>query len=246
MEPEPLMKSGVTKPRLLLVEDDPVSRHFLCTAAEGLPAQVDAVDTIAAAIALAADHTHDLWLFDANLPDGSGIELLQRLRDTDWETPALAHTASRDRAELDGLIAAGFSDVLVKPLTAIAWQSAIRRALGAMVDTSSIESRHCGKLPLWDEDAALAALNGNREHVVALRYLFLAELPAQRDAVLAALRQQEHAAVRDMLHRLKASCGFVGALRLLAAVNTLDAAPCDPLHASLFYDAVEDTLAARD
>lgn len=233
------------KLRLLLVEDDPVSRSFLGAAAEAIPAEVDAVDSIAAAMARAADRKHDLWLFDANLPDGSGIELLHRLRVSDPETPALAHTASRDRAGLDALIAAGFSEVLIKPLTAMEWQSAIRRALGDMPETPNPESHRCGKLPVWNDDAALAALKGNGEHVATLRNLFLAELPVQRDAVLAALRRQDHAAAHDVLHRLKASCGFVGASRLLAAVATLDTAPCDPVHTLTFSNVVEDTLAPK-
>ncbi len=238
-----MMKPGTIRPRLLLVEDDPTSRSFLCAAAEALPAEVDVADSIAAAIACTADRKYDLWLFDANLPDGSGIGLLQQLRAYDTETPALAHTASRERAELDALIAAGFSEVLIKPLTAIEWQSAIRRALGEMTETPKPQSRRCGKLPVWNDNAALAALKGNREHVAALRNLFLAELPAQRHAVLAALQQQDHAAAHDVLHRLKASCGFVGASRLHAAVDALDAAPGDPAHTSTFSNAVEDTLA---
>ena len=241
-----MMKSGAMKPRLLLVEDDPVSRSFLCAAAAALPADVDAVDSIAAAMAHAADRKHDVWLFDANLPDGNGIELLHRLRASDPLTPALAHTASRDRSELDALIAAGFSEVLSKPLTALAWQSAIRRALGEMPEAPQPGSRQCGKLPVWNDDAALAVLNGNRAHVLALRHLFLTDLPAQRDAVFVALKKQDHAAARDVLHRLKASCGFAGASRLQAAVDALNAAPCDPLHASVFNDVVQDTLAAID
>ena len=56
------------KPRILLVEDDAVSRAFLAAAAEGLPATIDAVDSCAAARAVQAHG--DLWLIDANLPDG--------------------------------------------------------------------------------------------------------------------------------------------------------------------------------
>ncbi len=72
-----------TLPHVLLVEDDPVSRAFLGAAIQAVPATVDAADTMAAAFALATAGPYDLWLFDANLPDGSGIELLTRLRARD-------------------------------------------------------------------------------------------------------------------------------------------------------------------
>ncbi|MEO6365852.1 MAG: response regulator [Luteimonas sp.] len=237
------MNTGSALPRLLLVEDDPVSREFLSSAAATLPASVDAVDTIAAAIACSAPGSHDLWLFDANLPDGSGGELLRTLRAFDTHTPALAHTASRHRADLDALIAAGFGEVLIKPLGIEEWQAAIRRALGQPAETPASATQLCGKRPVWNDEAALAALNGNAQHVAALRDLFLCELPSQREAVSDALQMLDHASAHDVLHRLKASCGFVGASRLLAAVELLDAT-CDAASASRFYDAVDDTLSS--
>lgn len=247
MAREHTMNPAPARPRLLLVEDDAVSREFLSSAAVPLPAEVDAVGTVSEALACAARNHHDLWLFDANLPDGSGSELLRTLRARHPHTPALAHTASRDRTELDALIAAGFSEVLIKPLRVDEWQAAIRRALGQPMHAFPPATSTCGKMPVWNDAAALASLGGNARHVVALRDLFLAELPTQRDAVLAALHRQDHAAAHEVLHRLKASCGFVGASRLLAAVEALDAAPRDPAPGAVFNDAVEDTLgASRD
>ncbi|MNV49193.1 Hpt domain protein [compost metagenome] len=77
----------------------------------------------------------------------------------------------------------------------------------------------------WDETTALAALNGQRHHLIALRELFLAELPGVRDAVAQALREDDVRALRGQLHRLQASCGFVGAARLARAVRQLHQAP---------------------
>ena len=94
------------KPRILLVEDDAVSRAFLTEAAEGLPARVEAVDSCVAARSRVQQVAFDLWLIDANLPDGSGAGLLAELRRSEANTPALAHTASRDPADHDALLAA--------------------------------------------------------------------------------------------------------------------------------------------
>src|SRR5678816_1058340 len=79
-------------PRILLVEDDPVSRTFLQAAAEALPAHVDTATTCAEAIHRAGRQTYDLWLIDANLPDGLGSGLLATLRSLSATTPALAQT----------------------------------------------------------------------------------------------------------------------------------------------------------
>ena len=100
-------------PRVLLVEDDPTSRGFITAALVGVPGMVDVADSIAAASAHAASQRYDLLLIDAHLPDGSGAELLERLRRSGVNTPALAHTASADAALRKTLRAAGFLDGVV-------------------------------------------------------------------------------------------------------------------------------------
>lgn len=210
-------------PRVLLVEDDPVSRAFLSAAVHALPAAVDVADSMAAALALAATNRYDAWLFDANLPDGSGVELLDRLRVRDASTPALAHTAAPDAQIGESLRAAGFAQVLVKPLPALAVQKALRQALGPGATGTSppAMATTIDGLPHWDNEAATRALNGNPEHITALRKLFLAELPGIVERVRNAFRNEDYQGLHGELHRLRASCGFVGAARLQQAVHAL-------------------------
>lgn len=236
-------------PRVLLVEDDPASRLFLATVLEALPATVVVAGSLAEARqcvhgdGFARDGAFDLWLFDANLPDGSGAGLLEELRARDAVTPALAHTASCERGALDALLAAGFAEVLVKPLPATTLQAAVRRALGRPERNRVAEPpMPCGKLPIWDDAAAAAALNGDAKHVAALRSLFLAELPGQRDAVLAACDRNDAAALIAQLHRLRASCGFAGAARLATAVDGLREAPVSIEARTRFAHAARDVL----
>lgn len=230
-------------PRILLVEDDPVSRAFLAAAVEALPADVDAVANCAEAARRAAREPHDLWLIDAHLPDGSGEALLARLRRFS-DTPALGHTASHDRQELDRLVASGFLEVLVKPIAPGALQAAIRRALGTPDAIDADTPRRGGRRPVWDDDAALSALGGERAHVDALRRIFLQELPGQRLAVDAALAAGDGEGAGAVLHRLRASCGFVGAARLAEAVRTLHADLHAPASLRRFDEAVDDVLGA--
>jgi len=234
-------------PRILLLEDDPVSATFLASALEALPARVVAAASLSEA-RLLGDGC-DLWLFDAHLPDGDGASLLAELRARGLRTPALAHTAEARREPLDALIAAGFDEVLQKPLSVAALQAGVRRALGdagvsarheAPTDTSAV----CTKLPVWDDDAALRALNGQRGHVVAMRGLFLQELAASAMRTIDAARRDDAATMRAELHRLRASCGFVGAARLAHAVDRLHASPAASEVLARFEHAVQDTLAS--
>lgn len=222
-------------PRLLLVEDDPVSAAFLRDAATALPAVVDVAGTLADAQAIAGTASHHLYLIDANLPDGRGEDLLQVLRARGFVTPALAHTAAGDADMRKRLLDAGFIDVFCKPLGVGELHDVLRRHLDLPVPT-------CGKRPIWDDAAALSALGGQRAHVEAMRDLFLKELPGQRQRIDVASATGDEAAIRAELHRLAASCGFVGAARLAEAVRRLQDSLPDAGHLRSFGFAIDDLL----
>ncbi len=229
-------------PRLLLVEDDPVSLAFLRAALETLPATVETA--VSMAEAQATPSGHDLWLIDANLPDGSGVALLALLRAKSAATPALAHTADDSPALAQRLCEAGFDGVVVKPVAAVALQAKVRSVLGLSSPAPSSAPGNDGiaVLPLWDDDAALTALNGNRDAVAQLRTLFLAELPGQCERIAVALRSGETETARGELHRLKASSGFVGAARLQTATSRLNESPNDAGLLDAFEETTQSTI----
>ena len=217
-------------PRILVAEDDPTSLAFLLTALRDLPAEVDGAANMAAALDLAARHRYDLWLFDAHLPDGSGADLLGRANRVQPEVVAVAHTASNDMALRCALLTAGFRSVMTKPLPASAVRETVRRELDSLAR------------PLWNDRAAAAALNGNTDHVAALRQLFLAELPLARQKILQAAHDNAADALGSELHKLQASCGFVGAARIAEAVRSLQLQLADEAALHRFDCAVLETL----
>lgn len=225
-------------PNILLVEDDPVSRAFLEAATAALPASVAVAGDAAAARALANAAGFDLWLIDAHLPDATGAGLLAQLRAAGFATPALAHTATGDEGAHAELRAAGFAGTIAKPIDAASWQAAVRSALrmDARTHVADAVIPDYGHRPIWDDAVALAALNGNAEHVAALRKLFLDELPGMRARIVDAGTRAA------TLHRLRASCGFVGAARLDAAVRVLQESNSEAALQGVL-DALRDTLA---
>jgi len=239
------MKSG-DAPCILLVEDDPVALAFLTAAAASAGVAVDGAGSVAQALACAERQRHAMWLIDANLPDGRGEALLAALKQRHRGTPAIAHTASHLRSDLDALLQAGFDEVLLKPLPAQTVADAIRRALNLSTARGMVASAHAplpGKLPVWDDEDAARSMGGNLGHVAALRDLFLAELPLARVRIADAGGHARAAVVLDEVHKLRASCGFVGAARLASAAAELRGQPTDPATLLRFDQAVEDTLA---
>ncbi|MGH8029599.1 MAG: response regulator [Arenimonas sp.] len=215
----------MNRPRLLLLEDDPVSLAFLRDALAPLPVDLDvALTCVQAEAIVAADHA--LWLFDAHLPDGDAGALLARLRARGLDTAALALTAATELATQARLLDAGFARVLDKPIAGVVLRRAV---LDALPESDGP----------WDDLRALPALGGRAEALMALRELFLRDLPAQISGVRDAAARGDPAAARAELHRLKAGCGFVGATGLMAAVSALHARPqcSDALESFLHHGA---------
>ncbi len=240
-------------PRILLLEDDPVSAEFMSAALAALPARVERAASLAEVRTRLADEAtgdeddpFDLWLFDARLPDGAGADLLVELRAHDRSTPALAHTAEPRPEERAALLMAGFVDVLIKPLGVDTLQAAVRRALGdaaASAHATEVPSMETATaLPIWDDAVALRALNGNTAHVAAMRELFLQDLDATAARVTNAADSRDATTLAEELHRLRAACGFVGAARLAAAVESLREAPASPAAVAHFDQTARDTL----
>ena len=95
--------------------------------------------------------------------------------------------------------------MLVKPLTAAQLQQAVATLLNSAA-TPSLRVQESGVafdfLPLWDEATALAALNGNQEHVATLRSMFLDELGRQHQQILSALYSANYEGAKHVLHQL--------------------------------------------
>jgi DNA-binding response OmpR family regulator len=230
------------KPRLLLVEDDSVSCSFMVAALQALPAEVDAAGSMRTA--LDQKGVYALWLLDANLPDGSGMDLLAQLRARFPATPALAHTADDSLVLHAQLRSAGFDEVLVKPLTAARLRQTVERLLGLVPGDPLCAGEASGSsaaFPLWDQATALAALNGNEEHVSTLRRMFLEELSRQHDEIQESLQNGNQEVAKKVLHQLKASSGFVGAMRLNAMASLLEKSLSDVGTLAYFSMTVRDT-----
>ncbi|MEO5595669.1 MAG: response regulator [Lysobacteraceae bacterium] len=230
--------------RLLLVEDDGVSRGFLSQALRQYPAVVDAAENAAQACVLAASERYDLLLLDANLPDGSGEELLRDLQSSQSGIVALCLTAEATGLRTESLITAGFAEIVIKPVSVALLHAALDRHLpaGRLVDTANANVSDI----VWDDAQGLSALGDNRAALDGLRALFLAELPGENAQIATAHAAGDAVRVRHHLHRLKASCGFVGSTRLLQAVRALHEAPLDTIRLEVFKRALMQTLAARD
>jgi two-component system copper resistance phosphate regulon response regulator CusR len=101
--------------RLLLVEDDSAIRTFLDRALTEAGYQVDTAADAARAETRALEGIHDGFIIDLGLPDGDGLDLIQRCRAQGVHAPVLILSARRSVNERVKGLEQGGDDYLTKP-----------------------------------------------------------------------------------------------------------------------------------
>ena len=102
--------------RILIIEDDTTIRNGIQLYLQKKRFAVDCADTIAAANTLLAKMVYHLILLDIRLPDGNGLELCSKLRETST-TPIIFLTANDTEEQMITGFQHGCDDYLAKPFS---------------------------------------------------------------------------------------------------------------------------------
>ncbi|TVP57652.1 MAG: response regulator [Gemmatimonadales bacterium] len=106
--------------RLLVAEDEPHIRRILVTLLEASGFQVDiARDGQEAVERLRGDTRYDMVLTDLLMPETTGLELLEIIRDLPGrrDVPVIVLTAKGQDADRDRAYALGAADFITKPFS---------------------------------------------------------------------------------------------------------------------------------
>ncbi len=129
----PTSTAGPLRGRVLVVEDNLVSQRMMDLLLRRLGLQPVLADSGAAALAAFEREPCDLILMDCELPNMSGMEVTQRLRQlaAGRTIPIIALTASVLTYDRAGCVAAGMNDFIAKPVRREELEAALRRWLNA-------------------------------------------------------------------------------------------------------------------
>lgn len=103
--------------RILIVEDDPDTRHGLRIALSAIGHRVDVADDGQTALVQVAAHAPDLVLLDLGLPGMGGLEVLRRLRHRLPAARIVVLSAWDEQRYEPEALAAGATMYLEKPVT---------------------------------------------------------------------------------------------------------------------------------
>ena len=123
----------MTKARILHVDDDPDIRLLISASLHDFGYIVATAGTNAEALQLARKLKFDLCILDVRLPDGSGIELCQKIHKLQPQLPTLYYSAyASDEEQEEALSVCGHA-YLKKPVSAEKLEQTVAELLTANV-----------------------------------------------------------------------------------------------------------------
>lgn len=105
------------KARILIVDDHPDSLEVLSLFLRKLDFEVVSIDTGERALCLAKELTFDAYVLDSWLPDISGPDLCQAIREFDSHTPVVFYSANAATSDIEEALKQGAQGYIVKPAT---------------------------------------------------------------------------------------------------------------------------------
>ena len=112
---EALLSMQFRTPRVLYIEDHEDTRELVTLLLSQRSYEVVTGSTIESGIELAHAQRFDLYLLDSWLPDGSGLELCQKIRQFDKTTPILFYSAAAYASDHEMALQCGAQGYLIKP-----------------------------------------------------------------------------------------------------------------------------------
>ena len=192
---------------VLIVDDHPVNLEFAAEALRRLGHLVVKAASGEEAVALVRTRTFDVALVDIQMPAMDGFEVLRRFRATENGARArmIALTAYTSHEDRERCLAAGFHDVLTKPVT--------QSRLAALLAGKEIAG-----------DAIIDAVGGNMKLLARVRDAFAAQSPRLLGAMRDAIATSDADALFSNAHTLKGAISNFGDGDALAAVIDVERA----------------------
>ena len=171
--------------KIMVVEDDAPVRHLITVSLSVEDYIVLSAETAAQAVQLAATSNPDIILLDLGLPDGDGIEVIEKVRL--WaETPIIVISARDEDTDKIEALDAGADDYLTKPFSVAELLARLRstqRRLTHLAAGNTEAVFHNGELVI-DYAAGMAYMAGQPLKLTPIEYRLLSLLAQNVGKVL--------------------------------------------------------------
>ena len=240
---------GVTGARVLLAEDHPVNRQVATTMLETLKCRVEVVVDGAQAVAAVQRERYDLIFLDCQMPKLDGYEAARQIRRLEQQDkvgfagaagrsgrlPIVALTAYTAPADRARSLESGMDEFVTKPFTLQTLRDVLEKRLQDRVKAASLPPSPVSAHPRSDatDDAPISEaaleqileldrLNGGGVFTSFAR-TFLEAMPITLANLWTAVREDDAVGVARAAHALKGATRSVGAEKMAAVSQELEA-----------------------
>jgi CheY-like chemotaxis protein/HPt (histidine-containing phosphotransfer) domain-containing protein len=215
---------STAEPRILVVEDDPITRVVVVKSLERLGYRADTAENGREAITRLSDAVSALVLMDCEMPEMDGFQATAEIRRAEARSgrhvPVVAMTAAVADDDRSRCLASGMDDYLAKPITLTSLAAALGRWLpvdapsDVVVRKLSADERSAVDRAVIDDLRSLAA-----EHepgfVAALVERFLKDAPNRLRRLRDGAARGDARALEVDAHALQSSTGNLGIRRMV-------------------------------
>ena len=206
--------------KVLLVEDDPVN----ATVARALLAELGLEATLAEnglkALEMFSEASFDIILMDIQLPGLDGVATTRRIREQEKDgqrVPIVAVTAHATHDDRAHCLDAGMDAYLTKPLELSDLAQTLKRWLKLSQSADQ-------DTPVFDWAHMQTTTRSDEKLQKQLTGLFFEHTPKLLSALDENLDIEDDKSMADVAHKLKGSCGTLGAFAMAAAARKLEEA----------------------
>lgn len=208
---------------ILLVDDSVINLAVISSMLTTVGHRVDLADCGVDAIKAVSDKNYDLILMDVSMPDMSGLEATEIIRQSTVvnKTPIIAITAHALAGYKEQCLAAGMNGYLTKPIK--------QKELLAVVNKWCLDNSDAGiPVKAWvDLKMDATILNDlfeqfGQQKVHELLHLFHTDLTVRSNVIQSAVIQQNILAIEREAHTIKSSAAIFGAIALQEKAMALE------------------------
>jgi signal transduction histidine kinase/DNA-binding response OmpR family regulator len=212
--------------RILIAEDNPVSRGLLQTMLQSEGFKADVVEDGPAVLEALQAQDYDLLLLDCQMPGKDGDVVTRNIRENPErygsDPVIVAITADTTERHREQCLAAGMDDFMSKPIRL----DALRSGLARWVSMSAARGDAENQTALAQLRRSLVERTGHNDESFLKDYigLFLDDTESRLDRMSEALESGEAETIRREGHALKGACLELGADRMVHFCAELSAA----------------------
>ncbi|HEX4131960.1 MAG TPA: response regulator [Pirellulales bacterium] len=222
--------------RLLLAEDNEVNQRLAVRLLEKRGHTVTVCSNGREALAQLDRETFDVALLDVQMPEMDGFETTAAIRAREPTSgrhlPIVAMTAHAMKGDREQCLEAGMDGYVSKPLQPLQLFDVVER-LAAGDGHTEVPSAHAAEESGFDEEAALARVDGDRELLNELVEIFVREYPRWLAEVREAIDARDFDRLHREAHTLKGASGNLGLTSASDAARWLEQATSDDSPAQL-------------